>query len=61
VLDRILDEDDIEIASISGTSAGALKGAAFKAGWQRDGRDGARENLNWLWGQIGAVQDDGLA
>ena len=61
VLDRILDEDDIEIASISGTSAGALNGAAFKVGWQHDGRDGARENLNWFWGQIGAVQDDGLA
>ncbi len=57
VLDRLLDEKDIEIAGISGTSAGALNGAAFKAGWLMDGRDGARDNLDWLWSNIGAVQD----
>lgn len=60
VLDRLLDEDDIEIAAISGTSAGALNAAAFKSGWQKDGRDGARANLNWFWEQIGAVQDEAL-
>ena len=32
VLDRLLDEPDIQIAGISGTSAGALNGAALKAG-----------------------------
>jgi NTE family protein len=32
VLDRLLEEDDLEIAGISGTSAGALNGAALKAG-----------------------------
>ena len=42
VLDRLLDEEDIEVAGISGTSAGALNGAAFKSGWIRGGRDGAR-------------------
>ena len=57
VLDRILDDDRIEVAGISGTSAGALNGAAFKAGWLADGREGARANLNWLWERIGAVQD----
>ena len=32
VLDRLLDEEDIEVAAITGTSAGALNGAAFKSG-----------------------------
>ena len=32
VLDRLLDEDWLRIAGISGTSAGALNGAAVKAG-----------------------------
>ncbi|MEJ6398276.1 patatin-like phospholipase family protein [Yoonia sp. 208BN28-4] len=60
VLDRILAEDDIEIAAISGTSAGALNGAALKAGMVAGGRQGARENLSWLWEQIGAVTDERL-
>lgn len=61
VLDRLLDEADIEIAAITGTSAGALNGAAFKAGMVRDGRDGARETLDWLWARMGAVGDMRLA
>lgn len=57
VLDRLLDDDGIEITAISGTSAGALNGAAYKSGWLKDGRDGARANLEWLWGKMGAMQD----
>ncbi len=57
VLHRLLQDEDIEIAAISGTSAGALNAAALKSGWVRDGRDGAIENLDWLWGQIGAITD----
>lgn len=57
VLERLLDEDWIEIAGISGTSAGALNGAALKAGLVRAsgaaGRRAARENLEWLWGRVG--------
>lgn len=60
VLDRILQDDEIEIAAISGTSAGALNGAALKAGMVAGGREGARENLKWLWEQIGAVTDQAL-
>ena len=55
VLDRLLEEEDIEIAAISGTSAGAMNAAAFKAGLLAGGRDGARENLDWFWGQVGAI------
>lgn len=61
VLDRLLECEDINVASISGTSAGALNGAAFKSGWIAGGRDGARENLNWLWDQVMGVQADGFA
>jgi NTE family protein len=57
VLDRLLDEKDIEIAAISGTSAGALNGAAYKAGMVAGGREAARDNLDWLWAQIGAQGD----
>ncbi len=60
-LDRLLEDDRIEIGGISGTSAGALNGAALKAGLAKGGRDGARENLDWLWGQMGAVTDPGLS
>jgi len=61
VLDRLLEEEDVEVAALSGTSAGALNAAAFKAGWVADGRQGARDNLDWLWGQVGALNDPPLA
>jgi NTE family protein len=61
VLSRILAEEDIEIAAISGTSAGALNAVALKSGWATGGRQGAIENLDWLWGQVGAVTDPYLA
>ena len=57
VLDRLLQDDGIEIAAISGTSAGALNGAALKSGMLEGGRDGARASLDWLWRQMGAVGD----
>lgn len=57
VLERLLNDDGIEIAGISGTSAGALNGAALKAGMCRGGREGALEHLSWLWEQMGAVSD----
>lgn len=56
-LDRLLEDDDIEIAAISGTSAGALNAAALKDGYLHGGREGAREGLNAIWQQIGAVTD----
>ncbi len=57
VLDRLLDESWLEIAAISGTSAGALNGAALKAGLVHGGRARARENLDWLWSQVSEVND----
>ena len=57
VLDRLLADPGIDIAAISGTSAGALNGAALKAGMALDGRDGGRAALRRLWDQIGGVGD----
>ena len=57
VLDRLLQEDELEIAAISGTSAGALNGAALKSGLVRGGRPAARDNLEWLWEQVSGVRD----
>ena len=57
VLDRLLEEDGLEIAGISGTSAGALNGAALKCGLISGGKEGARERLNRLWAQIGEIGD----
>ncbi|MBE1282233.1 MAG: patatin-like phospholipase family protein [Rhodobacteraceae bacterium] len=57
VLDRLLEEDRIEVAGISGTSAGALNGAAFKSGMVQGGRGGAKACLDALWGRMGAVGD----
>jgi len=60
VLDRLLEDDGPEIAAISATSAGALNGAALKAGLLAGGRQGARDNLDWLWGQVGALPADAV-
>ncbi|MGX9354356.1 patatin-like phospholipase family protein [Roseobacteraceae bacterium S113] len=57
VLDRLLDEDWLAFAAITGTSAGALNGAALKSGWVRDGRAGARAALDDLWAQVSGVSD----
>jgi len=61
VLDRLLREPSVEIAGISGTSAGALNGAAVKAGLSQGSRKLARENLEWLWEQMGAITDERFA
>ena len=57
VLDRLLEENDLEIAGISGTSAGALNGAALKAGLIAGGRVAAQKRLDRLWDHVGAVGD----
>lgn len=61
VLDRLLDEHWLDFAAISGTSAGALNGAAMQAGLAaapgRNGRRAARENLSHVWSEIGEVSD----
>ena len=57
VLDRILEDDQIEIAAITGTSAGALNAAALKAGMITGGRSAARASLRTLWEDVAALTD----
>lgn len=49
VLDRLLDESDVEFGWISGTSAGAVNAIALAAGLAEGGRAGARDKLRAIW------------
>lgn len=64
VVDRLLEERWLNISAITGTSAGALNGAALKAGLSRHsgvrGKQAARKNLDYLWGEIGEISDNRL-
>ncbi|HPK53374.1 MAG TPA: patatin-like phospholipase family protein [Smithellaceae bacterium] len=49
VLDRLLEDERIRIAGISGTSAGAINAAVLAHGYETNGRDGARKKLSDFW------------
>lgn len=49
VLDRLIEQRDLDIQAITATSAGAMNAAAFAAGLAMDGPDGARQNLERFW------------
>jgi len=49
VLDRLLEEERLEIDGISGTSAGAMNAAVLVDGLERGGREGARQALAAFW------------
>ncbi len=49
VLDRLLEEDDLEIAWVSATSAGAVNAVALAAGLIDGGREGARQRMRAVW------------
>lgn len=51
VIDRLLDEN-FDIVSVSGASAGAVNGAALVAGLAEGGKDGARATLGALWRDV---------
>ncbi len=52
VLDRLLEEPWLEIAGISGTSAGAMNAAVLADGWTAGGAAGAREALDKYWRSV---------
>ncbi len=56
VLDRLLEEQRLEIDSISGTSAGAMNAVVLASGFHKDGREGAKNALESFWR---AVSRDG--
>jgi len=49
VLDYLLEDGRLEIAAISGTSAGAMNAVALADGFTAGGPDGAREKLHGFW------------
>lgn len=52
VLDRLLEDGRLEIAEVSGTSAGAMNAVVLADGFDRGGRDGARAALEAFWRAI---------
>lgn len=52
VLDRILEDGRLDIAAISGTSAGAMNAVALADGFTAGGPDRAREKLEHFWRSI---------
>ena len=52
VLDRLLEEPWLEIAAISGTSAGAMNAAVLAHGWARGGAARARDALDGYWQRV---------
>ncbi|UWU80619.1 patatin-like phospholipase family protein [Bradyrhizobium huanghuaihaiense] len=49
VLERLLEEPDIEIDTISGASAGAVNALLLASGLAEGGREAARSRLNRFW------------
>ncbi len=52
VLDRLLEEPWLQIAAISGTSAGAMNAAVLADGWADGGAEGARQALEKYWQRV---------
>src|SRR5580692_9513489 len=52
VLDRLLEESQLHIAAISGTSAGAMNAAVLADGWTEGGAQGARKALDEYWQRV---------
>jgi NTE family protein len=52
VLDRLLEEERLEVEAISGTSAGAMNAAVFADGMGRGGRPEAKRALEAFWRNI---------
>jgi NTE family protein len=53
VLDRLLEEGDIDITAISGTSAGAMNAVVVGEGLMEGGPEKAREQLDRFWNGMG--------
>jgi NTE family protein len=60
VLDRLLEDERIDIEGVSGTSAGAVNAVVLVHGLARGGRAGARQALDQFWGKIGDLGQFGL-
>jgi NTE family protein len=59
VLDRLLEDEGMEVAGVSGTSAGAMNAVALAAGLMEGGREGARAALRRFWTRVGELSPFG--
>jgi NTE family protein len=59
VLDRLLEDERLEVEAISGTSAGAMNAAVFADGMGRGGRPEARRALDAFWTNISQAAASG--
>ena len=60
VLDRLLEQDDLQFEGITGTSAGAVNAVVLTDGLAAGGRDGARDALRDYWRKVSALAERGL-
>ncbi len=49
VIDRLLEQDDVDLSWISATSAGAVNAVALASGLAEGGREAARAKLRTIW------------
>ncbi len=52
VLDRLLEEEWLDIEAVSGTSAGAMNAAVLASGYATGDRQGARDALEAFWKRV---------
>ena len=52
VLDRLLEDERIELEGISATSAGAMNATVMTYGYLEGGRNGAKQALTGFWRRI---------
>lgn len=55
VLDRLFEDDRLDIAAISGTSAGAMNAVVAAHGYHDGGAEGARAKLDSFWRAVSAA------
>jgi NTE family protein len=60
VLDALLDQPDLSVEGLSGSSAGAMNAVVFADGWMKGGAQGAREGLTRFWTEVGQQMPWGL-
>lgn len=55
VIDRLLDEDELELDGFCGTSAGAMNAVCTSYGMMTGGRTGAKQALEKFWKEVSKV------
>lgn len=61
VLDRLLEDERLEIDAVSGTSAGAMNAVVLADGLMAGGRGAAREHLRRFWSRVSQAAAAGNA